>query len=86
MFGSRAARGAVGKMERSMGGARYMSSSVCQEVDTAGKDVMGTDQFSLLCYVISLFLVQWILFARHRVFDVAQTSGDEAQLDQLQST
>lgn len=36
MLGSRAARGAVGRMERSMGGARYTSSSLlCHAVDTA---------------------------------------------------
>lgn len=34
MLGSRAERGAVGRMERSMGGARYESSSVCHEVET----------------------------------------------------
>lgn len=39
MLGSRAARGAVGRMERSMGGARYTSSSVCQEVVTVSKRV-----------------------------------------------
>lgn len=33
-LGSRADRGAVGKMERSMGGARKLSSSECQEVET----------------------------------------------------
>lgn len=35
ILGSRAERGAVGRMERSMGGALYVSSSVCQEVETA---------------------------------------------------
>lgn len=34
MLGSRAERGAVGRMDRSMGGARYVSSSVCQDVAT----------------------------------------------------
>lgn len=34
MLGSRAERGAVGKMERSMGGARKLSSSECQDVET----------------------------------------------------
>lgn len=34
-LGSRAARGAVGRMERSMGGPRYTSSAVCQEVETS---------------------------------------------------
>lgn len=34
ILGSRAERGAVGRVERSMGAARYESSSVCHEVDT----------------------------------------------------
>lgn len=34
ILGSRAERGAVGRVERSMGGARYESSSVCHEVET----------------------------------------------------
>lgn len=34
MLGSRAERGAVGRMERSMGGALYESSSVCHDVET----------------------------------------------------
>lgn len=37
ILGSRADRGAVGKMERSMGGARKLSSSECQEVETEEK-------------------------------------------------
>ncbi len=38
MSDSRAARGAVGRLERSMGGARYVSSTVCQEVETKEKE------------------------------------------------
>lgn len=40
MLGSRAARGAVGRMERSIGGARYTSSSLlCQVVETKGRNL-----------------------------------------------
>lgn len=34
ILGSRAERGAVGRMERSIGGALYESSSVCHDVET----------------------------------------------------
>lgn len=40
MLGSRAARGAVGRMERSIGGARYTSSSLlCQVVETKERNL-----------------------------------------------
>lgn len=50
ILGSRADRGAVGKMERSMGGARKLSSSECQEVETEEKIKKKTKQQQLSEY------------------------------------
>lgn len=47
ILGSRAERGAVGRMDRSMGGPRNESSSVCHEVDTGKDGQMETE--SLCC-------------------------------------
>ena len=55
MLGSRAERGAVGRMERSMGGALYESSSVCHDVETGGINILMISASVPVVLVLSLY-------------------------------